>query len=170
MYQLSFFISLLTYCSHNVNRGPNWWRATCNFFLWISSAVKLLKHMRPLLPRLRFVCCLFWHMRFLFDLAYEFVALCTACVAIAALSFLWTLLNLVQVQGNENPSILISFATKSSNAGQVTSKLHVIELGAQPGTVFSLKILLLMYVDNLICLKEWGWYLSIVFMHICKRL
>lgn len=38
-----------------------------------------------------------------------------------------------KVQGNENPSILISFATKSSNAGQVTSKLHVIELGAQPG-------------------------------------
>ncbi|KVI04842.1 Armadillo-type fold [Cynara cardunculus var. scolymus] len=38
-----------------------------------------------------------------------------------------------KVPGNENPSILISFATKSSNAGQVTSKLHVIELGAQPG-------------------------------------
>uniref|UniRef100_A0A166BZ42 Clathrin heavy chain n=1 Tax=Daucus carota subsp. sativus TaxID=79200 RepID=A0A166BZ42_DAUCS len=40
-----------------------------------------------------------------------------------------------KVQGNENPSILISFATKSSNAGQITSKLHVIELGAQPGKV-----------------------------------
>lgn len=38
-----------------------------------------------------------------------------------------------QVPGNENPSILISFATKSFNAGQITSKLHVIELGAQPG-------------------------------------
>ncbi|KAE8712029.1 Clathrin heavy chain 1 [Hibiscus syriacus] len=37
------------------------------------------------------------------------------------------------VPGNENPSILISFATKSFNSGQVTSKLHVIELGAQPG-------------------------------------
>ncbi|KAI3793231.1 hypothetical protein L1987_35847 [Smallanthus sonchifolius] len=37
-----------------------------------------------------------------------------------------------KVPGNERPSILISFATKSSNAGQVTSKLHVIELGAQP--------------------------------------
>ncbi|KAJ8446184.1 hypothetical protein Cgig2_015955 [Carnegiea gigantea] len=38
-----------------------------------------------------------------------------------------------KVPGNENPSTLICFATKSSNAGQVTSKLHVIELGAQPG-------------------------------------
>ncbi|KAJ6987336.1 clathrin heavy chain 1-like [Populus alba x Populus x berolinensis] len=38
-----------------------------------------------------------------------------------------------KVPGNENPSTLISFATKSFNAGQVTSKLHVIELGAQPG-------------------------------------
>ncbi|KAG5239975.1 clathrin heavy chain family protein [Salix suchowensis] len=38
-----------------------------------------------------------------------------------------------KVPGNENPSTLISFASKSFNAGQVTSKLHVIELGAQPG-------------------------------------
>ncbi|TQD99767.1 hypothetical protein C1H46_014619 [Malus baccata] len=38
-----------------------------------------------------------------------------------------------KVPGNEHPSILISFASKSSNAGQVTSKMHVIELGAQPG-------------------------------------
>ncbi|KAG6533335.1 hypothetical protein ZIOFF_007202 [Zingiber officinale] len=38
-----------------------------------------------------------------------------------------------KVVGNENPSILISFASKTSNAGQITSKLHVIELGAQPG-------------------------------------
>jgi len=38
-----------------------------------------------------------------------------------------------QVPGNENPSVLISFASKTLNAGQVTSKLHVIELGAQPG-------------------------------------
>jgi hypothetical protein len=38
-----------------------------------------------------------------------------------------------QVPGNDNPSILISFATKTLNAGQITSKLHVIELGAQPG-------------------------------------
>ncbi|KAH8496867.1 hypothetical protein H0E87_019559 [Populus deltoides] len=38
-----------------------------------------------------------------------------------------------KVPGNENPSTLISFATKSFNAGQITSKLHVIELGAQPG-------------------------------------
>lgn len=41
----------------------------------------------------------------------------------------------VQVPGNENPSTLISFATKTVNAGQVASKLHVIELGAQPGVV-----------------------------------
>ncbi|CAN1812043.1 Clathrin heavy chain 1 [Linum perenne] len=39
----------------------------------------------------------------------------------------------LKVPGNENPSTLISFATKTFNAGQVTSKLHVIELGAQPG-------------------------------------
>ncbi|KAL7229187.1 hypothetical protein ACSBR2_007811 [Camellia fascicularis] len=38
-----------------------------------------------------------------------------------------------KVPGNENPSVLISFATKTVNAGQITSKLHVIELGAQPG-------------------------------------
>ncbi|BAT81103.1 Clathrin heavy chain 2 [Vigna angularis] len=38
-----------------------------------------------------------------------------------------------KVPGNENPSVLISFASKTLNAGQVTSKLHVIELGAQPG-------------------------------------
>ncbi|GLT54485.1 hypothetical protein SLA2020_276780 [Shorea laevis] len=38
-----------------------------------------------------------------------------------------------KLPGNENPSILISFATKTLNAGQITSKLHVIELGAQPG-------------------------------------
>nr|KAJ0203085.1 hypothetical protein LSAT_V11C500296050 [Lactuca sativa] len=45
-----------------------------------------------------------------------------------------------KVSGNVNPSILIYFATKSSNAGQVTSKLHVIELVAQPGkAVFTKK-------------------------------
>ncbi|KAL0317059.1 UNVERIFIED_CONTAM: Clathrin heavy chain 1 [Sesamum angustifolium] len=38
-----------------------------------------------------------------------------------------------RVAGNDKDSILISFATKTSNAGQLTSKLHVIELGAQPG-------------------------------------
>lgn len=54
---------------------------------------------------------------------------------------LWlsALLNLspprVQVPGNENPSTLIAFATKTVNAGQIASKLHVIELGAQPGVV-----------------------------------
>nr|CAN71721.1 hypothetical protein VITISV_012220 [Vitis vinifera] len=38
-----------------------------------------------------------------------------------------------KVLGNENPSTLICFASKTTNAGQITSKLHVIELGAQPG-------------------------------------
>ncbi|KAE8039296.1 hypothetical protein FH972_011723 [Carpinus fangiana] len=38
-----------------------------------------------------------------------------------------------KVAGNENPSILICFASKTLNAGQVASKMHVIELGAQPG-------------------------------------
>ncbi|KAH9289534.1 hypothetical protein KI387_033651, partial [Taxus chinensis] len=38
-----------------------------------------------------------------------------------------------KVAGNENPSILISFASKTITGGQLTSKLHVIELGAQPG-------------------------------------
>ncbi|KAK7849835.1 clathrin heavy chain 1 [Quercus suber] len=38
-----------------------------------------------------------------------------------------------KVAGNENPSILICFASKTLNAGQITSKLHIIELGAQPG-------------------------------------
>lgn len=40
---------------------------------------------------------------------------------------------LLQVAGNEKTSTLISFASKTTNAGQITSKLHVIELGAQPG-------------------------------------
>ncbi|KAJ8540473.1 hypothetical protein K7X08_030392 [Anisodus acutangulus] len=39
----------------------------------------------------------------------------------------------IRVPGNDRDSILISFASKTSNAGQVTSKLHVIELGAQSG-------------------------------------
>ena len=51
----------------------------------------------------------------------------------------------LQVPGNENPSILISFATKTLNAGQITSKLHVIELGAQPGKYTSCNCLLLSY-------------------------
>ncbi|CAI9762259.1 unnamed protein product [Fraxinus pennsylvanica] len=38
-----------------------------------------------------------------------------------------------RVPGNDKDSLLISFASKTSNAGQITSKLHVIELGAQPG-------------------------------------
>ncbi|KHN46140.1 Clathrin heavy chain 1 [Glycine soja] len=38
-----------------------------------------------------------------------------------------------RVAGNDKESTLICFASKSLNAGQVTSKMHVIELGAQPG-------------------------------------
>ncbi|KAL3681952.1 hypothetical protein R1sor_024908 [Riccia sorocarpa] len=40
-----------------------------------------------------------------------------------------------KVSGNDTSSILISFATKTVINGQLTSKLHVIELGAQPGKV-----------------------------------
>ncbi|KAI8009487.1 putative glutathione S-transferase parC [Camellia lanceoleosa] len=40
-----------------------------------------------------------------------------------------------EVAGNEKPSVLICFASKTSNAGQITSKLHAIELGAQLGSV-----------------------------------
>lgn len=57
-----------------------------------------------------------------------------------------------QVPGNDKDSILISFASKSSNAGQVTSKLHVIELGAQPGGyifVYSFLLYISMYVLKL---------------------
>ena len=39
----------------------------------------------------------------------------------------------MQVPGNDNPCTLIAFATKSFNAGQIISKLHVIELGSHPG-------------------------------------
>ncbi|KAF9612812.1 hypothetical protein IFM89_004222 [Coptis chinensis] len=41
-----------------------------------------------------------------------------------------------EVPGNENPSTLICFSSKTSNVGQLTSKLHVIELGAQPANKF----------------------------------
>ncbi|KAK1602644.1 hypothetical protein QYE76_027283 [Lolium multiflorum] len=39
----------------------------------------------------------------------------------------------IKVPGNENPSTLICFASKATNAGQITSKLTVAALGAQPG-------------------------------------
>ena len=39
----------------------------------------------------------------------------------------------VMVPGNTEESIVIAFATKSLTGGQLNSKLHVIELGAQPG-------------------------------------
>ncbi|VAH86262.1 unnamed protein product [Triticum turgidum subsp. durum] len=38
-----------------------------------------------------------------------------------------------KVPGNVNPSTLICFASKASNAETITSKLQIIELGAQPG-------------------------------------
>ena len=52
---------------------------------------------------------------------------------IIILLYLFYFILFEQLPGNENPSTLISFATKTLNAGQITSKLHVIELGAQPG-------------------------------------
>ncbi|KAK8647486.1 hypothetical protein V6N13_121222 [Hibiscus sabdariffa] len=66
-----------------------------------------------------------------------------------------------KVPGNENSSILISFATKTFNADQITSKLHVIELGAQPGKLAmlarrnalhhaSLSVLELAWINNMI--------------------
>ncbi|KAI8030816.1 Thymidylate kinase [Camellia lanceoleosa] len=53
----------------------------------------------------------------------------------AHISFGFTLrwLLFAKVAGNEKPSVLICFASKTSNPGQITSKLHAIELGAQPG-------------------------------------
>ena len=39
----------------------------------------------------------------------------------------------VKVPGNTEESIVIAFATKSVAGGQLNSKMHVIELGAQPG-------------------------------------
>lgn len=51
------------------------------------------------------------------------------CLLILALVF-------SQVSGNDTTSTLIAFATKSISGGQLTSKLHVIELGAQPGKDF----------------------------------
>lgn len=39
----------------------------------------------------------------------------------------------LQVPGRNAPSTVISFAQKTFNNGQLTSKLHVIELGATAG-------------------------------------
>lgn len=44
----------------------------------------------------------------------------------------------VKVPGRAAPSIVISFAQKTFNNGTLTSKLHVIELGAPAGQWFSL--------------------------------
>nr|AQQ11752.1 clathrin heavy chain 2 [Chara australis] len=39
----------------------------------------------------------------------------------------------IKIAGSETPSTVIAFATKTITGGQLLSKLHVIELGAQPG-------------------------------------
>ncbi|CAI6011217.1 unnamed protein product [Closterium sp. NIES-65] len=41
----------------------------------------------------------------------------------------------VKVPGNDTPSLVIAFATKTITGGQLISRLHIIELGAQPGRV-----------------------------------
>lgn len=106
-------------------RGHNWWKETCNSSLWNNSAAKLLKHMRHHLLNLKYasLCICFCFSIFTWiTLSYFIILLCWQY---------WIVFE--QVPGNENPSTLISFATKTLNAGQVVSKLHVIELGAQPG-------------------------------------
>lgn len=40
---------------------------------------------------------------------------------------------MIQVSGIEKPSLLISFATKTMVGAQLVSRIHIIELGAQPG-------------------------------------
>ena len=49
---------LLEPASCYVHRDPSWSRGTCNSFLWISSVVKLLKHMRHHLLHSKCVCFL----------------------------------------------------------------------------------------------------------------
>lgn len=101
-------------------RSPNWSKGICNYFQWISNAVKLSRHMLQHLPHSG------WE-----RILHNSSLMCSVIV-----DFMFSCLTVscfIQVPGNERDSILISFATKSSNAGQVTSKLHVIELGAQPG-------------------------------------
>ena len=63
-----------------------------------------------------------------------FILICDYIVVLLNGSVQYSFSCYIQVAGNENPSILICFASKTMNAGQITSKLHVIELGAQPGT------------------------------------
>lgn len=45
---------------------------------------------------------------------------------------------MLQVPGSDRTSLLIAFATKHMMGAQLVSKLHVIELGAQPGRCFFL--------------------------------
>lgn len=113
-------------------RGLNLLKGICNFSQWISSVVRPLKHMLHHLHHLKWDSLL--HSGFHFhgsDLEYM--------VGFAIQIAVWYLFECSkQVLGNENPSTLICFASKSTNAGQITSKLHVIELGAQPGSLYVL--------------------------------
>ena len=52
---------------------------------------------------------------------------------IYAYAYLVMVMVILQVSGNDTPSLLIAFSTKTFAGGQLTSKLHVIELGAQQG-------------------------------------
>lgn len=65
-----------------------------------------------------------------FLLTYFFVA---SHLDIKMMSLFVDYFVLTQVPGNDQPCILIAFTTKSFNAGQIISKLHVIELGSHPG-------------------------------------
>lgn len=107
-------------------RGHNLWKGTCNFSLWISREVKLLKHMLHHLLNLKYEFFLFFQFMYFW---------CIIWLLFHFIFFIYLFILFDQLPGNENPSTLISFATKTLNAGQITSKLHVIELGAQPGKV-----------------------------------
>ncbi|KQK12310.1 hypothetical protein BRADI_1g02870v3 [Brachypodium distachyon] len=56
-----------------------------------------------------------------------------------------------KVPVNENPSKLICFASKSSNAGQITSKLHITELCAQTERAYTFMAFLLLSSSLLDC-------------------
>ena len=112
--------------------GLNWSKEICSCFPWISKEVKLLKLMLHHLLLSKYV--------FLLQVWYSYAA--------SVFNILLLTLALEQVAGNDKDSILISFASKSSNAVQVTSKLHVIELGAQPGE-YIFHNSFLVYIENL---------------------
>ncbi|RVX03194.1 Clathrin heavy chain 1 [Vitis vinifera] len=68
-----------------------------------------------------------------------------------------------KVPGNDQPCTLIGFATKSFNAGQIVSKLHVIELGSNPGRLTFYLMMVGLYLEEVpmdsICGLN-GWKLS----------